>query len=80
MTNPNDSAYPIFLQNGLTHDSHVDTGLLKQEEALLRITCAIVQGLWANAPHGEHHGWSDQDIVESASSLTNAYFNELNKQ
>ncbi len=31
MTNPDESASPIFLQNGLTHDCHVDIGLTKRE-------------------------------------------------
>lgn len=31
MTNPNESGNHVFLQNGLTHDSHVDIGLTKRE-------------------------------------------------
>ena len=31
MTNGNDTVDAIFLQHGLTHDSHVDLGLTKRE-------------------------------------------------
>ncbi len=45
MTNPNESASPIFLQNGLTHDCHVDTGLTKREY----FAAIAMQGILSNA-------------------------------
>lgn len=77
MTNPNDSANPIFLQHGLSHNSYTEQGFTKYEEAHLRFMCAIVSNpemqdlITVN---------SAPDIAETATILTNAYFNELNKQ
>jgi hypothetical protein len=69
MTNPNDSAYP----NVVTTDT-IGTieGFSKKEEALLRFMCAIIKGyLLPN---------EIPKIVETATQLTEAYFNELNRE
>lgn len=47
MTNPNESANPTFLQNGLTHDCHVDIGLTKREH----FAAMAMQGILAQMPN-----------------------------
>lgn len=81
MTNPDDSVYPLSHETILKVEQgywyQYGMGKTKYEEAHLRFMCAIVsnpemqQLITVN---------SAPDIAETATILTNAYFNELNKQ
>lgn len=42
--NPNENVYPVVLQHGLTHDSHVEVGLTKRE----LFAAMAMQGILAN--------------------------------
>jgi len=79
MTNPNDSAAPKLYtswvgENGNTYYDFDGQPFSKKEEALLRFMCAIVQSGKAILPEEIEY------IKEYATELTEAYFNELNKQ
>ncbi len=80
MINPNDSAYPIV--QTMSHDGKetmdaTSNGFTKKEEALLRFMCSIVSGTCMRGTFAE---WSCKEISSTATELTEAYFNELNKQ
>jgi hypothetical protein len=81
MTNPNDSVYPLNYETILEVEKGFwygyGMGKTKYEEAHLRFMCAfvsnpeMVQLITVN---------SAPNIAETATILTNAYFQELNKE
>ena len=70
MTNPNDSAYPFDRDI-----PNLETGFTKYEEAHLRFMCAIVNGILSSGDN-----IYPETIAEEATTLTVAYFNEINKE
>lgn len=69
-TKGDESINAIFLQHGLTHDSHVDTGLTKREYfAAMALTGIISKPTW-----------SDEDTAKHAVNCADALINELNKE
>jgi hypothetical protein len=91
MTNPNDSSsfslkenevgygncVTLYLADGSKQFINFEKGNTKYEEAHLRFMCAFVQGLNANHTVGK---LNYEGIAEESTKLTNAYFNELNKE
>ena len=67
MTNPNESANPVFLQNGLTYDSHVDIGLTKREY----FAAMAMQGMLAKygtdyqAQHAKESVYMADELIEA---------------
>lgn len=73
MLTGNEPSMPIFLQDGLTNNSHVDLGLtIRQHFAVM-----AMQGMCTNSilPH-----WSGEMIAEYAVKYADALITELNKQ
>lgn len=60
------NAFPIVLQHGLSHDSHVDIGLTKREYFVAK----ALQGLCANATWSEN--LTTDDWHEYTDRLTSA--------
>jgi len=78
MTNPNDSAAPKLYtswvgENGNTYYDFDGQPFSKKEEALLRFMCALIK-------QGSYPEDYPNILAENANKLTEAYFNELNKQ
>lgn len=74
MENKDMSAYPIYLQEGLSHNSHVDVGLTKRE----LIAAMAMQGLLANK-EGVHSINDCTDPVKLAVFYTDELLKQLSQ-
>jgi hypothetical protein len=72
MDNKYQPAFPVFLQEGLSHNSHVDAGLNKREY----FAAMAMQGLCANSIPGKHHEFKHQAM--EAVRYADALIKELN--
>jgi len=74
MTKANDNVYPVVLQHGLTHDSHVEAGLTIRElfaAMAMQGTCSNYD-IWSNT--------SAREIAGHAVEQADALIAELNKE
>lgn len=75
----NESAFPIYLQDGLTHNSHVDPGLTKREY----FSAMAMMGILSNEKGAQlEHGTTKvpQHIAEHSVYLADLLITELNEE
>ena len=78
MENSKLNAFPVILQNGLSHDSHVEIGLTKREH----FAGLAMQGLMVQAIQGGHNQNNIQNNEECAMfavNMADALLNQLEK-
>lgn len=73
MSIANQSSFPIFLQDGLSYNSHVDAGLTKRE----LFAAMAMQGLLAS--WGNHDVTDSGDLASDAVRAADALIAELSK-
>ena len=79
MTKANDNVYPVVLQHGLTHDSHVEAGLTKRE----LFAAMAMQGLLSDndySPYTLRNGAYINTLGEESVKYADVLIAELNKE
>lgn len=69
----NENVYPVVLQHGLTHDSHVEVGLTKRELFAAMAMCSLIEAA------GENY-YEPTITAKTALDYTNALIEQLNKE
>ena len=72
-TEPHETAYPIFLQEGLSSNSHIDAGLTKREYFASQLMCALVSKYQLKEPEDQ------VTTAKMALELTDTLIEQLNK-